>query len=191
MNEIDTSVEYVLMSQRATELQEIWNPQDGDFFTTTSSYCGGCNTNRMCKDCARMTNKYVVSGRYDYHKSIGGTHWFFFGHACVRGYGNFADSTASYVFTKDGKSGIYDRFTCSSQEEMVWLPRQDQLQEISWNGLSNQEKIRRFIEYLDIEENYSIHNDSLESLWLSLYMKEKHNKKWNRISNINEWEEIG
>jgi hypothetical protein len=137
-----------------------------------------------------MTNVYVVSGQYDYRESIGGTHWFFGGHACSRDGGNFANSTACHSMTKDGTSGIYDRFTNSSYKEMVWLPRQDQFQDMIWNGLTKQAKVREFISYLDTAAEYNPFHDSLESLWLSLYMKEEHCKKWNRISNIKEWEKI-
>lgn len=190
---MDTSAIYKVMCQRATELQSNWKPQEGDFISTTASYCdeGNCSEQNLCLECAESSNTFVISGQFDYAKDVGGTHWFFGGHGCVRGDGNRINSTACYVMTKDGFSTIYpNSFESSSQKEKIWLPRQDQLQSMLWSGLTDVGKIREFIDYLDTEAEYNPHTDSLESIWLGLYMRLKHNKKWNRISNVLQWEEI-
>jgi len=65
----------------------------------------------------------------------------------------------------------------------VWLPRQDQLQEMVWDKLweycSNKISslswgVWNF--YLQADDNY--YPDSMEQLWLAFVMKENHNKLW-------------
>jgi len=85
------------------------------------------------------------------------------------------------------KNAVYFGFPCwtdgdeddlcyTSGEYVYWLPRQDQL--------------RKLIEWLDSKAEYNPYTYSLEMLWLMFYMYEKHNKKWNPINNIKEWEYI-
>lgn len=178
------------MCQRATELQRTWSPKLGDFFITTSSYCSDsldCSDSRMCSECIEMSNTYVISGLYDYHEELGGTHWFYGGRGCVRGTGNKINSTSCYVLTRSGETGIFSPHECHPLSEYVWLPRQDQLQKMVWLGLSGRNKMDLFVDYIDKTE-YSFHSNTMETLWLSAYMDYRHNKRWSRSNG--QWEEI-
>ncbi|ATF13554.1 hypothetical protein A616_16690 [Brevibacillus brevis X23] len=190
---MDVSPYYRVMCQKAVELQNIWRVQVGDYISTRSSYCeeGSCSESQMCLDCAKMANTFVISGKYDYSESIGGTHWFYGGHSSVLGLGNVINSTSCHVMTKDGFSGIYKhKHECGSTAEKVWLPRQDQYLDMFLIGLTYKSKIKAFIDYIETVAEYNLFTDSLEMVWLCFYMKEKHNKKWNRLSNIMHWEQI-
>ena len=72
-----------------------------------------------------------------------------------------------------------------NEDRFIWLPRQDQLQEmlgdfkkciklISSVSLVNQGIIYKMGEYL-----YCDNSTSMEQLWLAFVMKEKYNKIWN------------
>ena len=70
-------------------------------------------------------------------------------------------------------------------DSIVWLPRQDQLQEMIWDKLwtycSNKVSSLSWGVY-----DFYLHNeespipDSMEQLWLAFYMYEKHSKYWTR-----------
>ncbi|KKK86090.1 hypothetical protein LCGC14_2766710 [marine sediment metagenome] len=67
------------------------------------------------------------------------------------------------------------------KEKLVWLPRQDQLQEMIelWHYCSNEVSslawgVWNF--YTHSDDNYF--PDSMEQLWLAFVMKEKFNKTW-------------
>ena len=69
--------------------------------------------------------------------------------------------------------------------EVIWLPRQDQLQ--SMFKLCSFSLLMKFCRAYNLQEPYcsSDHNVvffdawSIEALWLMFFMKEKHNKIWN------------
>ena len=57
----------------------------------------------------------------------------------------------------------------------LWLPRQDQLQE-----MLHKEFVLQLIDLQDMVEEGRWHDvDSMEQLWLAFVMKEKHGKTWN------------
>jgi hypothetical protein len=83
------------------------------------------------------------------------------------------------------------------QEPCVWLPRQDQLQEMVvslehdkyplWQYLINDFIYWWETNYLKKPESYSQgHPPSLERLWLAFVMKEKFNKTWNSTDWVKE-----
>ena len=70
-----------------------------------------------------------------------------------------------------------------TRKESVWLPRQDQLQEML--GCDYKDQLGDFTGFVfDIchdtlsFENYPSQFTSMEQLWLAFYMAEKHNKIW-------------
>ncbi len=71
----------------------------------------------------------------------------------------------------------------------IWLPRQDQLQEMS--SFSHAERLFRFYEFLQKQFLYnenqwnSLDNISMEQLWLAFVMKEKFNKEWDGKNWVN------
>ena len=71
----------------------------------------------------------------------------------------------------------------SSTLGVIWLPRQDQLQEMMKDGLSTGifGHTSRMVCYF--EEHYKYRNslgiDNMEQLWLAFVMKELYSKQWN------------
>ena len=71
----------------------------------------------------------------------------------------------------------------------IWLPRQDQLQDIAINSARYRVNINpRWLLHIDYENfcygKFSINKSidkfkSFEQLWLAFVMKEKYNKEWN------------
>lgn len=125
---MDTSKEYILMCEKAVEIQELWKKQAGDIFA--QGYPRG--------------NTLIV------------------GFHCT-----FSEVDEHYP-------------------DRVWLPRQDQLQEMVENNISD------FLEFCFAPNSccgcsrtvstfikIKFKNLSMEQLWLAFVMKEKFNKVWN------------
>jgi hypothetical protein len=83
----------------------------------------------------------------------------------------------------------------------VWIPRQDQLQEMisfkPWNEDDNREPLhrlffefRKFVQWDDEDSWWSFKDDftSFEQLWLAFVMREKYKKEWNMVSE--KWEVV-
>lgn len=75
------------------------------------------------------------------------------------------------------------------EDKVIWLPRQDQLQEIYLNDMPDgtYRKIATLAEeFHDYHEThgYPSYAGSMEQLWLAFVMKEKYNKTWNGESWI-------
>ncbi len=77
--------------------------------------------------------------------------------------------------------------SCGNREEYVkaskaiWLPRQDQLQEmVGGNPESLINDLNDWLEWIDftIYNEYAKQFTSMEQLWLAFVMKEKYNKTW-------------
>lgn len=189
---MDTGLEYRLMCLRATELQENWIPSKGDYMVAKASYCyrkSKCTEDVPCNDCLKSSNIYVVSAQFDYHESVGGTHWYFGGSNCGRGHVNYGNSTQCYVMANERYESKDKDHTVYAVKEHLWLPRQDQIQQMFWNGLTDIYKVRHFLRWSK-KASFNYYATSLEELWLMCYMEEVYKKKWNKISNIKEWELI-
>jgi len=180
---MDLSIEYRSMCLQAQEIQSNWNPLKGDYMISKASYCGsndeGCTEEYPCIDCLEMDNTYVISGQYNYHESVGGTHWFFGGHACVKGDGNMCNDTACYIMTNNGHSTISHELFTSNKTKMLWLPRQDQIQSMLFDKISELYRTRLLIEWSDNNIEYTKSHYSLEMLWLMFFMDKNFNKMWN------------
>ena len=65
------------------------------------------------------------------------------------------------------------------KDKLIWLPRQDQLQEMILANSPYYHKLRMlyesWIKGLGFEKNFT----SMEQLWLAFVMKEKYSKQWN------------
>lgn len=188
---MDLSIEYRQMCLQAQEIQSNWNPIVGDYMISKASYCGnnddGCTDEYPCIDCLEMDNTYVISGQYNYHESVGGTHWFFGGHACVKGNGNMCNDTACYIMTESGHSTISHELFTSNKTKMLWLPRQDQIQLMFLSKISELYRTRLLIEWSDNNIEYTKSHYSLEMLWLMFFMDKKFNKIWD--CNNQKWAE--
>ena len=100
-----------------------------------------------------------------------------------------------YYSFEDGDFGVtgvpngYDDYFIKHHQGEIWLPRQDQLQEMVECWTTNPvEKILRFAQgvytYPQLEETeenqrYYFKFSSMEQLWLAFVMKEKYGKTWN------------
>jgi len=126
---------YIKMCEKAEEIQQIWNPQYGDWY-----YGGIYNKAKVI----------VVMRRYRKHSSA-----------------NFLNN-----------------------KQNIWLPRQDQLQEMVLDPTiieGDYYPIPRMLHefYLWLKDcRYP--NVSMEQLWLAFVMYEKYQKKWD--SEKEEWE---
>ena len=58
----------------------------------------------------------------------------------------------------------------------LWLPRQDQLQAMVWEGSNTRSMVMQFADWLEYETNYR--RESMEQLWLVFVMFELHSKRW-------------
>lgn len=61
-------------------------------------------------------------------------------------------------------------------DEIIWLPRQDQLQEIKKGIYSNWDGMRKFV--MKTKEVYYMEFESFEQLWLAYLMDKDYNKIW-------------
>ena len=160
---MDLNKEYRAMCMNSPVIQSKWNPSEGDFMLTKSSYCdedneNDCTNNKPCPHCLEMGNVYVISGKYDYAESVGGTHYFFGGGACVNDGGHSCNDTQCSIMTESGHSTIQPQLYGSHPKNgFLWLPRQDQIQSMFLNGLTNIYKLKRFIGWLDIEVTFNTH----------------------------------
>ena len=188
---MDLNNEYKLMCLKADDIQNNWQPIKGDFMCTKHSYChknqNGCTDNDPCIDCLKMGNVYVISGEYSYHESVGGIHWFFGGNACVRGEGNLCNDTQCYIMTESGYSTISSKYYTSSKSKMLWLPRQDQIQDILRSHYDyTRENIRFDFHLFNAHKPVEWQTWTDEMLWLTLCMSRVYSKRW----IINEWSKV-
>lgn len=83
--------------------------------------------------------------------------------------------------TTDGHDFI---FTPPAPKLRIWLPRQDQLQEIVYPEEKSFAKLERIWNWWIKTENLG-YCQSLEQLWLAFVMKEKFGKRWDNQNK--EW----
>lgn len=112
-------------------------------------------------------------------------------------YYDFTKLKLIVLYRGDAGWSVTGGYTMKSVDEVcksnvVFLPRQDQLQELfkdGWGCHLTLELFKEwaFIEHLDpCDEGYSKESDyifsfkSMEQLWLAFVMKEKHNKIWHK-----------
>ncbi len=97
------------------------------------------------------------------------------------------DWCGNYFYSVDTtKTRICD--SCGNEEDYIgsiktiWLPRQDQLQEmVSYIGGTwvVEQYFHNYLHSIYTHDRASENIDSMEQLWLAFVMKEKHNKTWN------------
>lgn len=74
------------------------------------------------------------------------------------------------------------------KSEDIWLPRQDQLQEIYWADKLIWHVKQIYFEGFLKQNCLTADSDSFEQAWLKFVMEGKFKKKWNKITK--NWEEI-
>jgi len=196
---MDTSKEYILMCKKAIEIQgKINENKNKDIF-------GILQERGLKRGDYIVIQKYDIFAEYEerWKEIITNTHVDFVvineedrENFYLQGIENYSHELLGMI----RKNAVYFSFPCwengeddlcyTSGKYVYWLPRQDQIQSIFLNGLTEHNKLRKLIEWLDSKAEYNPYTYSLEMLWLMFYMYEKHNKKWNPISNIKEWEYI-
>jgi len=196
---MDTSKEYISMCKKAIEIQGRINENKN------KDILGVLQKRGLKSGDYVVIQKYSVLSEYEesWKESVVNIHVDFIvvneedrENFYLQGIENYSQ----WPFGIVKKNAVYLLFPCwedgeddlcyTSGEYVYWLPRQDQIQSMFLNGLTESHKVRKFVEWLDSKAEYNPHTYSLEMLWLMFYMYEKHNKKWDVISNIKEWEII-
>ena len=155
---MDNSPEYIKMCEKAVEIQKGWEPIGGDWII--HDYRGTTGL--------PLTVEQQVWGSDD-------TKWNRTEILCYRPSGS-----KDFFVSTDGNDSHVTSAKDLLKHHVVFLPRQDQLQEMvgspAWDY-----KFSEFSNWLDIEPGLSIFNSvtSMEQLWLAFVMKEKFNKVWN------------
>jgi hypothetical protein len=131
---VDTTKKYIEMCKQATEIQEKFNYDDGDYFI----------------------------GDDDQEWNIGG-------------------------LILDSKGNLWDNVISDDAvaiKPMVWLPRQDQLQEMASLLCNYKTQILKFFNNW-IKDNKILISDyrSMEQLWLTFVMHTVYNKAWGSLGN--------
>jgi hypothetical protein len=143
---MDTSKEYILMCEKAEEIQKQWKPKEWDCVYNQGDVFGYIDRSEIHVWCI-LPESIADSGYYGPY--------------------------------------VYDGEICDERyKDCIWIPRQDQLYEISWTSkFDNLRFHEKMVDWFGKEH----HNDmfsSMEQLWLCYVMEEKYNKHWNG----NEWE---
>ncbi len=153
---MDTSEVYIKMCEKAEGIQKKWNPLPGDFIHHKFTLFGEEINHKIWPQIPMWEINIV---------------W-------------FRSEIDSYFACTDekGNNRIYKHPTDMKRETCIWLPRQDQMQEmINSTDISN--LFDKFFSYYTL--NWSVrstpwwNNISFEQLWLAFVIKEKFNKIWN------------
>jgi hypothetical protein len=145
---MDTSETYVKMCEKAVEIQGEWKPTPGDFIYRKFNLFGEKIDREIWSE-DELSEINII-----WWKSV------------VDGF---------YACTNEkGESRTYKHPADMVRETSVWLPRQDQLQEMV-HFTNPHEMLDRFDMFRgDFEGEFT-----MEQLWLAFVMKEKYGKTWN------------
>lgn len=174
---MDTSEQYIKMLEKAGEIQLHWNPQVGDwalakantscrsYYYSSSLFKGKwkyCEVTLSLDRCSPITDLNNIRGLdMTSHGMIG------------------VDEPLATLAQGDTDGNGF----CFLVTDLIYLPRQDQLQEILefpvgsfcdnfWSALANIHKWafdKKWLDYIPL---------TMEQLWLAFVMKEKYNKVW-------------
>ena len=154
---MDTTEQYIKMCEKAVEVQEAWKPMPGDFIFRKFTLFGEEIDRQIWEE--------------DQSCEINIIYW----DSIVDGY---------YACTNEkGESRTYKHPSDMRRETSIWLPRQDQLQEMvkqHYDCTTHNVRMAFYWWYSDqvlVNASYELWTD--ESLWLAFVMKEKFSKIWN------------
>lgn len=174
---MDTTDKYVDMCKAATELQDrIWkrSMHNGDFFWVEEFhkdhvFIFPCDANIY----------YEEEDKCHYVNGVMGK--------VIIGHNELVNQLMINTFGRDMML-----FSCwvnnfykyeDGTLNFVWLPRQDQLQEILSHRYDTQEMFNKFFEhyilYYSVRSDFWWQHTTMEQLWLSLVMYDKYKKTWN------------
>ena len=153
---MDVSREYIKMCEKVKWIQHDWKPQEGDAWACPCSACVG----RKAK--THIINDYEIDAL------------------------NKRDMTNIYKdYAKIVKflGGDFVAHFEEAREGIIWLPRQDQLQDMVKDKYKSDYVLYFFAMFIKFwkhdDEKYISGFTSMEQLWLAFVMKEKYQKTWN------------
>ena len=174
----DRTLEYVEKCRKATEIQELWH--EGNCYTDIHAREGDCVWLIPYSEL-----RYFSLKRYNFGRSK----WVYETSYQQVGLCSYVTNTNGSVY---GSNMVgFDEYKAveiyipnvryfTGVENVIWLPRQDQLQEmLVFKSVTQADDI-----YIKIERFYQFVNEvlgdfeSMEQLWLAFVMKEKYGKKW-------------
>jgi len=164
---MDASVEYIKMCGKTEEIQKKWIPKLGDYihveWNPKSSSAG--------LECCLLQDRPCYGIGYEFYHNMDNNIDKFYYYNGSRGKDETTDE-----YRKPFKQTIA---VMSDFKSLVWLPRQDQLQNIISPYL--QELLDTICEK-DGDIGYQFMHEydlnSMEQLWLAFVMKEKYKKTW-------------
>ena len=161
---MDTSKEYIEMCRKAVEVQELWEPKMGDYINRRYTLFGEEIDSGIWNE--RDRNEVIIL--------------------------TWASSVEGYIhaITEEGETRTYATQNEGIKSTSIWLPRQDQLQDMIRNHHDcTRHNVRSAFYYWykrDINKSGGVLETwTDERLWLAFVMHEKYGKKWDG----NDWVE--
>ena len=143
---------YIKMCEKAEEIQKEWNPMPGDFIHRKFTLFG----EEIDREIWPQTPMWEIN--IVYWGSMVESYW-----ACSN---------------EKGESRIYKHPAEMRRETSIWLPRQDQLQEMVINFDRGHDNYGVLFGLMKFSADYNLRETSMEQLWLAFVMKKKFNKTW-------------
>lgn len=152
---MDTSETYIKMCQKATEIQAVWKPAEGDYFyqPTSRPFLEG----QFCVYDVRLLIRGPESGRLCFPEIVSGGPW-----------GEYNEDGLEYI---------------DDTARLIWLPRQDQFQEMIEGtapavlmAFAN-EAFDRDHDWIEVIAPYKA-LASMEQMWLCYVMSERYQRRW-------------
>ena len=155
---MDTSETYIKMCEKAEEIQKGWRPQSGDFVWRRYTVFGEEIDSQVWSEEQRADITILVQ------KSSVGTYW--------------------SAVDAEGNERIFNTAEDLAKCTCIWLPRQDQLQEMVDGSIAD--SFDKFVWWVEGYYGRGAHEfsvlgvdlPSLEQLWLRFVMGERYNKVW-------------
>lgn len=154
---MDTTPENIKKCKKAEEIQKEWKPQQGDIFFDSE-----IDEKQIYIE--KTQEKFGIP--FKFNKKLG------FG------------IVMTGIFVCDScqeETDLYPFNKFYPQDDLIWLPRQDQLQKMIDNP-----PVWQFHYFVQELTRQGIQSMSYEQLWLAFVMKEKYNKIWNGDEWVNE-----
>ena len=191
---MDITDGYIEMCQNAVDIQEIWQPDIGDNHVWNATYDIIGTSNFKSHTCLEARDKKIWGGE-EHKKYIVGEYkeWVLMSF----------DMTRIDVLRETVSTLIEDfQYTYKHYDGCIWLPRQDQLQDMLKDQIKKLHKdsfgyiqgrypegyiclclMSDFETFIDSEYQYIdyVGFDSMEQLWLIFVMDTKYKKRWDGI----------
>lgn len=185
---MDCSEKYILMCEKAKEIQEErkdWsNRQSGDFYFLQFPFVSRLTRHRKYKKYSECKIGDIVDGCkcVDFDELTQLLTFESFTKEKENFITVYSEDIEGYLSENNYCSDYHDGISYEIKlEAIIWLPRQDQLQEMLYFEYRNSmfySQIQSFYEFLFRKSSIIIHNNSFEKAWLMFVMKEKYNKSW-------------